>query len=190
METKKYNLYLSSVDKVSGTNNNATFNINWTFLGTQYKEFDIQFIFVSAGGIFTDNSNVTPILYNSVIKLSSNLVGNRNYNFDVNQAYNTLGYVKLDQAYVLGSAISTSSTICKGNSYTCLMNENPSKRISYPQSSQLNIQIQNLSALLNNQSVNGTLTNYLQKECNTSYVYSSDFPNWTMIIQFTPVTSL
>lgn len=184
---KKYNLYLSSVDKISGNNNNANFNINWSFLPTEIKEFDIQFLFISAGGLFVDNASVNPILYNTTIKITSNLIGNRNYNFDINQAYNTLGYASLDQAYVLGSAVNTASTIAKGNSYKCIMNENPKKRIVRPSGSQLNIIIQNLSALLNNQSVNNSLTNFQQLECNTSYTYSADFPNWIMVIEFYPV---
>ena len=38
LETKTYTLFLSSTDKVSGTNNSATFNVNWdAFLP---REFD------------------------------------------------------------------------------------------------------------------------------------------------------
>ena len=46
LETKSYTLYLSSVDKVSGTNNNATFNVNFQdFLPKEYDTYKIGFSF-------------------------------------------------------------------------------------------------------------------------------------------------
>jgi hypothetical protein len=56
LETKSYTLYLSSNDKVSGTNNSATFNINWdAFLPREYDTFKVSFSFQSGGGNYLDS---------------------------------------------------------------------------------------------------------------------------------------
>ena len=44
MATKNYNLYLASNDKISGTNNNAVFNVNWeSFLPRDFDTYQIMF---------------------------------------------------------------------------------------------------------------------------------------------------
>ena len=189
LQKKYYNLYISSTDKVSGTHNNAVFNINWNFLPDKYKEYEVKFCFQTAGGIFTDNASLTPILYHNQRKINSNLLANSEYNYDTASNSNStcLGYARNDVAYVLGSAITLYSTLCKGNSFYSLLNENPSKIIIRPSNQELKIWIQNLSSLLNNQKAGGSLPNYELKECNTSYTFASDMPPWTMTIQFSPI---
>jgi hypothetical protein len=54
-ETKTYSLVLNSVDKVSGTNNNATFNVNWyEFLPEKYSEYKMIMTFQTTGGYYAD----------------------------------------------------------------------------------------------------------------------------------------
>jgi hypothetical protein len=49
LETKSYTLFISSNDKVDGTNNNATFNINWdSFLPREYDTYKLGFSFQTA----------------------------------------------------------------------------------------------------------------------------------------------
>ena len=56
LETKSYTLFISSNDKVSGTNNNATFNINWdSFLAREYDTYKLAFSFQTGGGNYKDN---------------------------------------------------------------------------------------------------------------------------------------
>ena len=41
-----YNVYINSNDKMSGKNNNATFQINWDdFLPRNYKYYNVTFLF-------------------------------------------------------------------------------------------------------------------------------------------------
>jgi len=56
LETKSYTLFLSSTDKVNGTNNSATFNINWdSFLPREYDTYKVAFSFQSGGGNYLDS---------------------------------------------------------------------------------------------------------------------------------------
>lgn len=57
LETKSYTLFVSSNDKISGTNNQATFNINWDdFLPKEYDTYKMTFSFQTAGGYYIDNT--------------------------------------------------------------------------------------------------------------------------------------
>lgn len=50
-----YSLVINSVDRISGTNNNATYQINWQdFLPTDYATYKIAFSFQSSGGYYSD----------------------------------------------------------------------------------------------------------------------------------------
>jgi len=60
LETKSYTLFISSVDKVSGTNNNATFDVNWdSFLPREYDTYKVAYSFQTAGGQYKDNTQFT-----------------------------------------------------------------------------------------------------------------------------------
>jgi hypothetical protein len=57
LETKSYTLFISSADKVSGTNNQASFNINWdSFLPREYDTYKLGFSFQTGGGNYKDNT--------------------------------------------------------------------------------------------------------------------------------------
>ena len=44
LENKSYTLFLSSTDKITGTNNNASFQINWDdFLPRNFLDFKMNF---------------------------------------------------------------------------------------------------------------------------------------------------
>lgn len=51
-----YSLVLNSYDKISGTNNNATFDIDWTFLPKEVDRYKCIYTFQSVGGYYTDGS--------------------------------------------------------------------------------------------------------------------------------------
>ena len=57
LETKSYTVFLSSVDKASGNNNSATFQINWAdFLPRKFTTYKMSFSFQSGGGNYKDSS--------------------------------------------------------------------------------------------------------------------------------------
>jgi hypothetical protein len=64
LDTKSYTLYISSTDKISGTNNNANFQINWVdFLPTKHKEYKMTFSFQSGGGNYKDTNSTCQCTY-------------------------------------------------------------------------------------------------------------------------------
>ena len=55
-----YEVYLSSADKVSGTNNNATYEINFhDLLPLKYKAYKMIWNLSTSGGLYKDSSNIT-----------------------------------------------------------------------------------------------------------------------------------
>ena len=51
-----YTLFLSSTDKVSGSNNNASYQVNWDdFLPRDIEYYKTVFSFQTAGGYYRDN---------------------------------------------------------------------------------------------------------------------------------------
>lgn len=52
-----YTLVLNSNDKISGTNNQATFQVNWVdFLPVEYERYKMVFTFQTTGGYYSDGS--------------------------------------------------------------------------------------------------------------------------------------
>jgi len=55
-----YSLVINSNDRISGTNNNATFQINWRdFLPDKHMRYKIAFTFQTTGGYYTDGYYTT-----------------------------------------------------------------------------------------------------------------------------------
>ena len=55
LSTKNYTIFISSNDKVSGTNNNGTCQINWdNVLPRYYTAFKCAFMYQTGGGEYTD----------------------------------------------------------------------------------------------------------------------------------------
>jgi len=187
---KTYNLYLSSNDKISGTHNNPTFNVNWDAFLPRNKYFSVNFSFVSCAGQYADCVITTQSLYNSIIKINCNLQ-DTHFSSDTSSQSTTmnLGYAGIDCAYVI--------SYTKGNSYIANYLSNPSKVLIRPTNSQLTFWIYNLSALSNNinfpastagfNPANALYNNYLQVECapnGANYTLSTDMKPWSMIISF------
>ena len=187
---KTYNLYLSSNDKISGTHNNPTFNVNWDTFLPRNKYFSVNFSFVTAAGIYADCVIASQSLYNSIIKINCNLQDTK-FSSDTSSQSTTmnLGYAGIDCAYVI--------SYTKGNSYISPYLSNPSKVIIRPTNSQLTFWIYNLSALSNNitfpastagfNPANALYNNYLQIECapnGANYTSSNDMKPWSMIMSF------
>lgn len=54
-EGKNYVIVLNSNDKTSGTNNNAQFFVDYSFLPKNYQYFKMSYAFQSVGGVFKDS---------------------------------------------------------------------------------------------------------------------------------------
>jgi len=55
LDKKSYTLFLNSADKISGTNNNAVFQVNWDdFLPRNYSNYKSIFTFQTTGGYYID----------------------------------------------------------------------------------------------------------------------------------------
>ena len=187
---KTYNLYLSSNDKISGTHNNPTFNVNWDTFLPRNKYFSVNFSFVSCAGQYADCTILNQTLYNSAIKINCNMQ-DTHFSTDTSSQSTTmiLGYAGIDCAYVV--------SYTKGNSFIANYLSNPNKIIIRPTNSQLTFWIYNMSALYNNivipayttgfVGLNQPYNNFLQVECTPSgsnYVLSTDMRPWSMIISF------
>jgi hypothetical protein len=72
LNDKSYSLFMSSSDKVSGTNNNAVFQVNWDdFLPRNYTTYKVAFSFQSAGGNYKDtNASGTAAVAGSTMTVS------------------------------------------------------------------------------------------------------------------------
>jgi hypothetical protein len=56
LDKPSYTLFLNSTDKVSGTNNNANYDVNWDdFLPRDIEYFKVVYSFQTAGGFYRDN---------------------------------------------------------------------------------------------------------------------------------------
>ena len=75
LSDKSYTLFLSSADKVSGTNNSANFNVNWdSFLPREYSIYKVTFSFQSGGGNYKD-TQFTAVSTNGVLTCATILNG-------------------------------------------------------------------------------------------------------------------
>ena len=53
LDKNSYTLFLNSSDKVSGTNNNANYDVNWDdFLPRDINNYKVVFSFQTAGGYY------------------------------------------------------------------------------------------------------------------------------------------
>jgi len=193
-ESKKtYNLYLQSTDRISGTHNNPTFNVNWDTFLPRNKYFSVNFSFVSAAGVYADCNIGTQSLYNSAVKINCNLQ-DTHFSSDTSSQSTSmnLGYAGIDCAYIYPSGGYT-----KGNSFIAPYLYNPSKVIIRPTNSQLTFWIYNLSALMNSITIgasnllfspaNAAYNNFLQVENTPSgsyYTLGTDMKPWSMVISF------
>ena len=98
IEKSSYNLYINSTDKISGNNNNATYQVNWDdFLPSKYNFYKMIWSLNSVGGYYKDSNNTT-------VTVTSSAAGGSN----INMASTTGLFV--------GMGV-TSSTYIAANSY-------------------------------------------------------------------------
>ena len=116
LETKSYTLFLSSSDKISGSNNNATFNINWdSFLPREFDTYKVSFSYQSGGGNYKDSAfyssptaynTQTATLVNNILTITSTGLSATTFTGNFNIGQQITGYSKSATAGTLGTAIS------------------------------------------------------------------------------------
>jgi hypothetical protein len=170
-----YTLHLSSADKISGTNNNAIFNIKWaSFLPRDIDQYKINYSFITTGGFYMDNS--TSFNYFVSCKVVIDFSG-RSLSYDTGNSGQslTLGYAKRNNP-LSGNSPS--------NYFSSDFYQNPGKTIAKPTQDNINIKIYNsgLQTNLYNQ--------LLQNSTNNMGAFlAADMSPWNMIIEFTPIVS-
>ena len=150
IDKKSYTVYLSSNDKVSGSNNNGMYNINWdNFLPRNQQDYKVVFSFQSTAGNYKDVTTTTAtgtggtavaflnvgggLTYSSA-KIIMNTQG-RSYSFDTSNRSNsnTLGYIQRD----------VKSAASSGNTLTAFYMQNTPTTVSRPNQDMINIRIVN-----------------------------------------------
>jgi hypothetical protein len=138
IDHKSYNVYISSNDKVSGTNNNGVYQINWdNFLPRSEQDYKVVFSFQSSTGSYKDvvylTQNLNALTY-SAAKVVMNTKG-RAYSFDTSNRSNsnTLGYIQRD----------SQSSGTSGNTLTAFYMQNAPKTVSRPTEDIITISIYN-----------------------------------------------
>jgi len=160
LDKKSYTITLNSEDRISGTRNNAVYNIDWSqILPREYDDFKIAFSFGTAGGKYLDISGGS--IYSSA-KVYVDF-GSKSYNYDTS---NKSGGTMMGLIY-RDIQSSTSSS----NALSCYYLYNPPRTITRPQSNYITIKI------LNQYSGIG-LT-----DTNAAGVPLSDMTQYTMMIE-------
>jgi hypothetical protein len=163
-----YTLVLNSADKVSGTNNNATFNINWaSFLPMKYSYYKVIFNFQTVGGNYKDGTYNTVVTSFSTAKIVTNLQGATfSYDSSTNAGTNVLGLIQRD----------IQTTTSSSNTIACFFYQNASKTIVRPSSNLFTISV------YNNYLVNTLLVD------TTGAALTADMTAWTAMLEFIPIS--
>jgi len=142
LETKSYTLFLNSTDKTSGTNNNATFNVNWdAFLPREYDSYKMTYSFQTGGGNYKDAStfiqltgtaNITGALltltgtFTNALKIGMYITGNNitagTYIVSFGTGTGGVGTYAINTNYstpIVGSLITSGNLIFSGCRINC-----------------------------------------------------------------------
>lgn len=170
LETPTYTLYLSSNDKVSGSNNNCTFNVNWdSFLSRDYDRYKVRYSFLTSGGYYKDG--VTNSTFANC-KIVANFNGRSlSYSTETGGPTTILGFAFRD----------LQSTTTSSNFFNAYLEEFPAKTISRPTQDTLSISIYNAGKQNN-------LQNQLLVDTNSAgNALDTDMTSWVMVLEFIPI---
>lgn len=164
-EKTSYNLYLSSADKISGTHNNAMYEVHFNdFLPEKYDQYKVVFSMQTSGGYYKDNGTT---VY-STAKVNVDF-GGKSFSYDTATKSEslTLGYIARD----IQSTTSTSNVL------SCFYNYNAAKTISRPTTNIINIKIINLQS------------NTAFVTTDAGGTAQGDMTPYSMLIEFQPIDS-
>jgi hypothetical protein len=123
-----YTLHLSSNDRISGSDNNAVFNINWaSFLPSQYDKFKVRYSFLITAGLYVDTAESNFCSCQIVVNFQGQSLS---YSTTNDSATLILGYAQREYP----------------STYNCFAShllDYPPKTISKPTQNILNVQIYN-----------------------------------------------
>jgi hypothetical protein len=168
IERESFTLFISSNDKISGTNNNGQYLVNWDdFLPRGYNFFKMLFNFQTSGGYYKDFSGnafaAAKIVFNT---------GGKSHSFDTKTSSqsNTLGYVQRD----------IQTTASTANTLSCCYLFNAPKTISRPNQNVITITVYNTCTT--------TQASGLLVDTNSAgSALAADMSNWQMILEFIPI---
>jgi len=171
MTDQVYSFVLESKDKISGNNNNATFNLLFSILPREYKYYRVSFSFMTEADFFVDSyPNTTDITYSSQCgRITTSLLLQSSIKTD-NSPSNTLGFVYRN--------ISTqNATLTNAICYiTATPATNAEIVVLRPDVDQITVNV-----------YAGVGTTPLVSTNNLGTVLSSELPPYILILQFTPV---
>lgn len=171
IEKKTYSVVINSADKLTGSNNNGTYQINWDdFLPREYQQYKLCFSFQTAAGQYKDGTYTAIQHYFSSLYISLNNLG-RSYSFETRRLASSykLGVARRD-IQISGTATSSSNTLA------CSYLSNPPRTIDRPNQNIITIQIYN--------SYNNSLMLDTNKAATTIL---TDMSNWTLFLEFIPI---
>ena len=177
MTEKNYTLFINSNNKVSGTNNNATYQILWDFLPHDVQNFKVAFSFNTASGYYKDNVTTNSEIFYSNCKIVCDFEV-KEFTYDTSTLGKSLclGYAQRNFQTLAGTSA--------GNTITCFYSYNTPKTITRPNKNLLNIQIYNLHSVL--KGTNTLLTDTNNSTSLTNSVPTADMTAYSMIMEFTP----
>jgi AAA15 family ATPase/GTPase len=133
LESRTYTLFINSADKISGTNNNASFFVDWCqVLPDAYNEYKMIFTFQTSGGYYKDLSGSA--IY-STAKVSADF-GSRQFAYDTAKRgpTNTIGYISRDQQ----------TTTTSSNILSCFYYQYPAKTMVKPTNTVFTVSVTNM----------------------------------------------
>ena len=188
LQTTSYNLYISSNDKVSGTNNNGVYQVNWNdFLPRDYSTYTMSFSFQSGGGSYKDTaaSFTASIAITGVMTLSAFTAG----------GYITVGQLVSGTGVPSGTFITSQLTGTAGgatvstfqtNCYAVVVSATMSSNVVYSGAKiQMNSMGTSMSFDTGSKSTSNTL-GFVQRDVQTATSSSNSFSSF--YLQFAPKT--
>jgi len=169
IEDMSYTLVINSSDKITGTNNNSTYYVNFdSFLPQTFNKYRVNMCFQTNGGYYKDGTyNSTNYIF-STAKVFINL-NSKKYSYDTSTKSSSLcaGLIQRDQQ------TSTSAS----NTLSCFYLQNPSFTIERPYNNSVGIQV-----------YNSYLTNVLLTDTNAAgTALAPDMSSYTLIMEFIPI---
>jgi AAA15 family ATPase/GTPase len=166
LESRTYTLFISSADKVSGTNNNATFFVDWVqFLPQNYNEYKMIFSFQTVGGYYKDTP--ASAIYSSA-KVAVNF-GSRQFSYDTSTktTSNTIGYISRD----------VQTTATNSNVLSSFYYQYPAKTMTRPRDNFMTVNITNM------------YSGVPLVTTDAAGAAQSDMTAWQMCLEFIPIHS-
>ena len=169
IEDMSYTLVINSSDKVSGTNNNATYYVPWeNVLPTEFDKYRVNMTFQTNGGYYKDGvySSTTYIFSTAKVLINFN---SKKYSYDTStkSASYVLGLIQRDQQ----------SSTTSSNTLSCFYLQNPSFTMDRPQMNSISISV-----------YNSYFGNTLLTDTNSAgTALSGDMSSYTIILEFIPI---